>query len=187
MTDADSAEVNDLGRTDHPAPKAPRGPRLTVRALSVLAVLLTAILVASTVVAVVKYNAVQDAEERDRTRANAKAVAEQFALRVDTVDAAKIDDYAKQVAELLTTKAKTDFTEGFDAFKQVYTEGKATGKGKVLLSGVGASDSDSATVLVVHDATVKSTFGTQVRHHRWSVDLARIDGRWLVDDFTPVN
>ena len=55
------------------------------------------------------------------------------------------------------------------------------------MTGVGSYDPDSATVLVVHDGSVKSKLGSQVRHQRWSVDLVKVDGKWLVDDFNPVN
>ena len=60
--------------------------------------------------------------------------------------------------------------------------------GKVVMSGIASYDNDSATVLVVHDGSVKSKLGqSQVRHQRWSVDLVKVNGRWLIDDFSPVN
>jgi Mce-associated membrane protein len=34
---------------------------------------------------------------------------------------------------------------------------------------------------------VKSSVGNSQRHHRWSVDLVKVDGRWLIDGFDPVN
>ena len=48
-------------------------------------------------------------------------------------------------------------------------------------------DDDSATVLVAHDASVKTTQGDIEHHYRWNVDLVKVDGKWLVDDFEPVN
>ena len=44
---------------------------------------------------------------------------------------------------------------------------------------MGDSDDDSATVLVVHDASVKTTQGNIEHHYRWSVDLVKVDGDWL--------
>ena len=70
----------------------------------------------------------------------------------------------------------------------VYTQAQAVGTGKVLMAGVASYDDDSATVLVVHDGSVKSKLGqSQVRHQRWTVNLVKVRDRWLVDQFTPVN
>ena len=60
------------------------------------------------------------------------------------------------------------------------------GSDKVLLSAVGDSDDDSATVLVVHDADVTTTQGKIEHHYRWTVNVVKVDGSWLVDDFSPV-
>jgi hypothetical protein len=59
-------------------------------------------------------------------------------------------------------------------------------QGKVLASGVATVDQDSARVLVAADADVKTVFDNRQRHFRWEVSLVKVDGRWLVDDFTPV-
>ena len=40
---------------------------------------------------------------------------------------------------------------------------------------------------MAHDASVKSKLGDQERHYRWSVDMVKVKGKWLVDDFNPVN
>ena len=42
-------------------------------------------------------------------------------------------------------------------------------------------------MLVVHDAAVTTTQGNIEHHYRWTVDLVKVDGKWLVDDFNPVN
>jgi len=125
--------------------------------------------------------------DQQKERAAATNVATQLALRVDTFDGKNIDRYSKSIQALLTTKYKAEFDKQFEPFEQAFTQAKATGTGKILASGVGAFDADSATVLVVHDALVKSTVGNQERHLRWTVDLVKVDGRWLVDDFNPVN
>ena len=126
-------------------------------------------------------------DDAQKERAAAANVASQFALRMDKVDGTDFDAYIKGVNELLTTKAKTKNTEVFDAMKQSYETAKVKGTGKVLLTGVGDSDDDSATVLVVHDASVTTTQGNIEHHYRWSVDVVKVNGSWLVDDFNPVN
>jgi Mce-associated membrane protein len=115
------------------------------------------------------------------------AVAEQFCLRMDGVDGSDVDGYKKRVAELLTTKQKAKFTGEFAEFEKVGVDKALKGTGTVLASGVSDIDSDSATVLVAHDSTVKATSGTTERHYRWTVALRKVHGRWLVDDFTPVS
>ena len=95
--------------------------------------------------------------------------------------------YIKGINELLTTKAKTKNQKTFERIKQSYEAAKVKGTGKVLLTAVGDSDDDSATVLVVHDASVKTTQGNIDHHYRWSVDVVKVNGEWRVDDFNPVN
>jgi Mce-associated membrane protein len=123
----------------------------------------------------------------DKDRAKANATAQQFALRMDDVDGTKFDAYVKRIEALLTTKAKAKNKEVFSTMGQTYAAAKIQGTGKILLSAVADLDADSATVLVAHDATVKTTQGTLVHHYRWNVELAKVDGKWLVDDFNPVN
>ena len=120
-------------------------------------------------------------------RSEVTAVAEQFALRMDTVDGSDFDAYVKGINQMLTTKAKARNTETFTALKKTYEAAEVEGKGKVLLSAVSDIDADSATVLVAHDASVTTTQGDIEHHYRWTVSLVDVDGRWLVDDFTPVN
>ena len=125
-------------------------------------------------------------QDAQKDRAAASNVASQFALRMDKVDGTAFDAYVKGVNQLLTTKAKTKNSKSFEAIKKSYETAKVKGSGKVLLTGVGDSDGDSATVLVVHDASVTTTQGDIEHHYRWSVSLVKVNGSWLVDDFNPV-
>jgi Mce-associated membrane protein len=123
----------------------------------------------------------------DHDRAQAIATAEQFALRMDDVDGTKFDAYVKRIEQLLTTKAKAKNKEVFTTMGKTYAAAKIKGTGKILLAGVAALDSDSSTVLVAHDASVTTTQGSLVHHYRWDVELVKVHGTWLVDDFNPVN
>ena len=38
-------------------------------------------------------------------------------------------------------------------------------------------------MLVIHDRTVKSSFGDQKQYLRWSVKLDKVDGAWKIDKF----
>ena len=161
--------------------------RVGARTSTIVLGILTVLFVASTVVAVVLWSKGQNSDERARERARAANVASQFALRMDNVDGSNFDAYAKGVNELMTTKAKSKNAKVFEAVAQSYAAAKVKGTGKVLLTAVGDADDDSATVLVVHDADVTSTQGEVERHYRWSVEVLKVNGEWLVDDFKPVS
>jgi Mce-associated membrane protein len=123
----------------------------------------------------------------DAQRHKVVAIAEQFCLRVDAFNGDDPDAYKKSVTAMLTTKYKKAFDTEFAAIQQLGIQKGQTGKGTIVASGVGDIDEDSATVLVVHDNTITSDAGTTERHSRWTINLNKVDGRWLVDDFTPVS
>ena len=170
------------GRTLPFRPRGSRGRLLWIVDAVLVLVILAAIV--ATVVLAVKLH--RDGEQ-DRDRARAEGVAQQFALRMDDVNGADFSRYIKNVNELLTTKAKSKNSQVLDAMKQTYAAAKVKGSGKVLLTAVGDYDQDSATVLVVHDASVSTAQGQLQHHYRWSVQMQKVKGRWLVDDFNPVN
>lgn len=121
------------------------------------------------------------------TRARAVATAEQFCLRVDGFDGDDPDGYRTSVSALLTTKYKADFEKEFAQIEQAGIQKGQKGEGEILASGIQTIDDDSASVLVVHDNTITSAAGTGKQHSRWIVNLDKVGGRWLVDDFQPVS
>ncbi|HET7682745.1 MAG TPA: hypothetical protein VFK34_03660 [Marmoricola sp.] len=122
----------------------------------------------------------------DRDRSAALAVTEQFALRMDNIDGKDVKGYTEGVLDLLTTKGKTNFKKQFDALQKVGVDPKTKGEGKVLATAIAEMDDDSATTMVVHDSVVTTSQGSTGRHYRWTVNLRKVDGDWLVDDFNPV-
>jgi hypothetical protein len=177
-----AAGIEDPGEHGRPAGRVP------ARLVRIVAAVLAVVLVAGIAVAIWFQTKISASDDEQHQRAEAVTAASQFALRMDTFDGKDINAYAKKIQELLTTKYKSDFEKQFEPFKQVYSQAQAVGTGKVLMSGVASFDKDSATVLVVHDGSVKSKIGqAQVRHQRWTVDLVKVGGRWLIDDFSPVN
>lgn len=169
-------------RTRSPRPRM-QGPRLLWIADAVLALVVVGALVAAVVLGL----KVRSADQQDQDRASAESVAGQFALRMDHVDGTNFEKYIKSVNELLTTKARSKNSQVLDAMRQTYATAKVKGSGKVLLTAVGDYDQDSATVLVVHDASVTTTQGELQHHYRWTVRMVKVKDRWLVDDFNPVN
>ena len=180
------SEPTDAGIQD---PGGPQRPALPVRARTVwiTCVVLAVVLVLAAGTAVWFGLKAKNADDRQEERASASSTASQFALRMDNVDGTNFDKYIKGINELLTTKAKTENDKVFDVMKQTYEAAKVKGTGKILLTAVGDADQDSATVLVVHDAAVTTTQGKIDHHYRWTVNMAKVKGSWLVDDFNPVN
>ncbi len=180
------SEPTDAGIQD---PGGPQRPALPVRARTVwiICAVLSVVLVLAAGAALFFGLKAKDSDEQQQERASASSVASQFALRMDNVDGTNFDKYIKGINELLTTKAKTKNQKTFESIKQSYEAAKVKGTGKVLLTAVGDYDDDSATVLVVHDASVKTTQGNIDHHYRWSVDVVKVNGEWRVDDFNPVN
>jgi len=181
LSEPTDAGVQDPGGSQRPA------LRMRARTVQLLSIGLAVILVLAVAAAVWLGLKSQSSDERQQERASATSVASQFALRMDNVDGTNFDGYIKGINELLTTKAKTKNKKTFDAIKESYEAAKVKGTGKVLLTAVGDDDEDSATVLVVHDASVSTTQGKIDHHYRWSVDVVKVDDSWLVDDFNPVN
>ena len=180
------SEPTDAGIQDPGGPQRP-APRIGARTVRIVSAALAVLLVLAAGTALWLGLKAKGSDERQQERASASSVASQFALRMDSIDGTNFDKYIKGINELLTTKAKTKNQKTFESIKQSYEAAKVKGTGKVLLTAVGDSDDDSATVLVVHDASVKTTQGNIDHHYRWSVDVVKVDGEWRVDDFNPVN
>jgi len=123
---------------------------------------------------------------RIQQRSDVARVAEQFTVRVNNYDSDSVDDYKSSVGQLLSTKFGAEFDKAMEDIVVQVREAEMTSEGEVLASAVAALDDDSARVLVVADAAVKTVFDKRRRHFRWEVSLVKVDGQWLVDDFTPV-
>jgi len=168
---------------------APRNRRLA----TTLAVLCLLALVA--LVALVLWLRAQDQAQRDaeQDRIAVLQAAERFTETFNTFTADEAEEYVERVKPLLSTKFRTEFTEGSGDVVQGIEQQQLESCGKVLVDGdsiplvaVSSIDDDSAEALVVADAE-RVAGGQQVlRHWRWQVSLVKVDGEWLVDDFEEV-
>ncbi len=130
---------------------------------------------------------------QDSDRSAAVAAAEQFALRMDDFQAPTADQYQSRIEAMLTTKGKADFAQVKSVIGQVFTATQPTAQqvakgakaptGRIVYAGVSDIDSDSATVLVAHDAGVNGS--SKALHFRWTVTLKKIGSAWLVDGLPP--
>lgn len=151
-----------------------------------MAAVLVLLLVAAVAAGVWGLTRLRSAESELDARADVVTVAERFTVAVNNYDSASVDSYKSTVGDLLSTKFRAEFEKAMEDIVAQVQQAKMDSEGKVLASGVATIDDDSARVLVVSDATVKTVFDQRERHFRWEISLVKVDGKWLVDDFTPV-
>lgn len=151
-----------------------------------MAGVLVLLLVAAVAAGIWGFARLSSAEKEIDARADVVRVAEQFAVAVNNFDSNSVDDYRSTVSELLSTKFRGEYDKAMEDIVTSVQEAEMESEGEVLASGVATIDDDSARVLVVSDATVKTVFDERQRHFRWEVSLVKVEGKWLVDDFTPV-
>ncbi len=161
-------------------------PRLSwaiTSVLGLLAVLALVALVLDVAVLRPRYEAVQADQQ---ARASATRTAERFTAQVNNYSVSSIDHYRSSITPMLSPKFKGEFDQAMQDIITSVKQAKMSSKGQVIASAVSSLDPDSAQVLVVADADVKTVFDTRARHFRWQIALVRLDGTWLVDNFTPV-
>lgn len=174
MTDADLSRPTDPGR------------RTAVLVLGVLAVLLLA---ADAALAVLwlSHRSHRDALESART--DAVVAARQEIVNLDSLSAATIDRDLATVLAGATGTFREQFSRSQADLKALVLQHKTQSTAVIASAAVVRADSSSATVLVAADRTVRdsTTPDGQVAHDRWTVDLEKHGGRWLVADLQPVS
>jgi Mce-associated membrane protein len=154
-------------------------------ALSVVAV----VLLATSVALAVSVKAHQDDRDAlDSARSAAVTAARQEVVNLDSLSWDTIDADLKRVLDGATGTFKDQFSRAQNDLKPVVVQRKSESSGTVLFAGVVRADTDTATVLVAVDRTVKDSTDPSgaVAHDRWRVDLEKHGGRWLVSDLQPV-
>jgi Mce-associated membrane protein len=138
----------------------------------------------------------QAALQQDREAAMAQT--EQFLLRMGTYGPDLLDDkggmpeYRERVKDVITPKFAVSFDKEAGTAEQLVAQARISRTADVFATGVSAIDADSATTLVAGvftDSYPKGASDDQVPEpapFRIEVSLVKVDGTWLVDDFTPV-
>ena len=166
---------------------APRGrTQGVVLGLSAVAALLV---VACIALALLAKSQRDERSAFDGAREAALATGRQLILNLDALSAGTIDADMKRVADGATGTFKRQFTGSEPELKKYVVGRKTVSAGQILSAGVVRSDSDTATVLVAVDRTVKDITSKDgvVAHDRWRMDLEKHGGRWLVADLQPVS
>ena len=186
---------------DSGAPAGPGGAWWRLALAAVLAVLCLAsagllawLLSASGPGSSVGLDAPEDREE-------VMSLSDQFVRRLGTYSPEMVDgsgqmpEYREQVREVITPKFAADFDKQVTTAEQLVAQAGITRSTEVFSIGVSSIDDDSARVLVAGAFTDTYTQGTGEDQQttpqdplpfRFTVDLVKTDGEWLVDDFTPV-
>jgi Mce-associated membrane protein len=170
-----------------PSGSTSAGPTLSPTVRTVLAAVLAVLVAVSATVIVVLLDRRGEVETALDARRDVVRVAERFTVQVNNYDSESVDDYKATVSSMLTTKFRDEFEKAMADIVKSVKDAQMDSEGTVLASGVASVDRDSAQVLVVADAEVKTIFDSRERHFRWEISLVRVDGDWLVDDFTPVS
>ena len=181
-------ETHDEDTHDSTDTDSSRGGRsaLSPTVRMVMAAVLALLVVVSAVAIAVLLDKRGNVESALDARRDVVRVAERFTVQVNNYDSGSVDDYKAAVSAMLSTKFRDEFEKAMTDIVKSVEEAEMDSEGTVLASGVASLDQDSAQVLVVADADVKTVFDTRQRHFRWEVSLVKVDGTWLVDDFAPV-
>ena len=179
-------------------------PRSATFRLVLLVVLVALLLVSAGVLVWLLADRRGTAEDLQSERETVMSQTEQFVLRLNTYGPDDLDDqghltkYKDSVAEVITPKFAADFQEsGLPIAEQTVKQAGYGRSAEVFGVGVQSIDSDSAVAIVAagltgtypdpkhpDDASKRVSGGQDVL--RWEVDLVKTDGKWLVDDYSPV-
>ncbi len=134
-------------------------------------------------------------------REQAMSLTDQFVKRLGTYSPDMVDgsgqmpEYRDQVREVITPKFAADFDKEVSTAEQLVAQAGITRTADVFATAVSSIDDDSARVLVAGaftdsyeqgKGTKATTIDQEPLPFRFLVDLVVIDGKWLVDDFSPV-
>jgi hypothetical protein len=177
------------------APQAPRFRRMLLAVLAaVVAVGLVSLAWLVSTRGVDTVGVLGDQQQLQAEREAVMAQSEQFMLRMGTYGPDLLDShgampqYRARVKEVITPKFAVSFDKEAATAEQLVAQAHISREADVFAAGVSAIDADSATALVAgaftdsypeQGARDPSPFRIEVR-------LVKVDGHWLVDDFSPV-
>lgn len=178
-------------------------PRSATFRLVLLIVLVVLLLVSGGVLVWLLADRRGEADALQTQRDAVMSQTRQFVLRLNTYGPDDLTDghltkYKDSVSEVITPKFATDFEQsGLPIAEQTVQQAGYGRTAEVFGVGVQSIDADSAVAIVAagltgsypdpkhpDDASKRVSGGEDVL--RWEVDLVKTDGKWLVDDYSPV-
>ncbi|GAB3253114.1 hypothetical protein [Nocardioides dilutus] len=191
--------TTDSSTHDSQAGNASRSTSAGARRL-IAAVLGVAILASAATLAYLVSQRSGDAAELQTQREKVMAQARQFILRVNTygpdllAEDGTMPEYRELVLEVITDKFAADFEETVPAAEATVAQAGFARRAEVFGAGVSVIDSDSATALVAGSFTNSYPDPDDDTQRvddlplpfRVQIELVKVDGKWLVDNFAPV-
>jgi Mce-associated membrane protein len=192
---------------EHSPPQSPRFRRhllVVLAALALAGVVGLAWLLSTRAVGAVGVEGDQAQLQRDREAVMAQT--EQFLLRMgtygpDLLEGNAMPEYRERVKEVITSKFAVSFDQEAATAEQLVAQARISREAEVFATGVSAIDADSATALVAGAFTDSYPTGQssgqtsdqssdqqspEPAPFRIEVSLVKVDGTWLVDNFTTV-
>jgi Mce-associated membrane protein len=124
-------------------------------------------------------------QERREQRAAAEAASEVAAAQVEkliTVSSSTAEASIDSLLDGATGDFRTELEAQTDRLRGAVADSKVAATGEVVSTGVVTAEEDSVTVVVAATGSVRNTNNEEPepRNYRLSVDLEKVDGRWLV-------
>ncbi|MBG0813659.1 hypothetical protein [Planomonospora sp. ID82291] len=145
----------------------------------VLGVLITVLLAA----ALWTGGRLRDAQAAEDDREAALRAAGAHAMNLLSVGYRTIDADVGRILSTSTGSARAEYTRTAEALRRTTTEEKVVQTGALRAVGLVALKGDTARVMVVGDAVIEWDGGEdapQERFYRWTMDVTRTGGTWLV-------
>ncbi|KUI46828.1 hypothetical protein AU198_01205 [Mycobacterium sp. GA-1199] len=170
----------DEPETDPPRRRWLRRPNRKIVALGLGALLVVGSLAISAVLAIdlKREREVSDAGQQ------ALAAAQQYAVVLTSVDAAKLDENFTAVLDGATGEFKQMYSESSSQLKQALIDNKARADGKVIAAGIKSATKDKVEVMLFLDQSVTNALNPEPRldRNRIIITMEKVDGRWLASD-----
>ena len=124
---------------------------------------------------------VREAQAAQDRREDALRYARQMALNLTSISVQDLDADIEQVLDGATGEFEEDFANRSDNLREVLTANDVVSQGTVLEAALVRADEETATALVVVDATVKNSSNPEggVNTYRMRLELERQGDRWL--------
>ncbi len=114
----------------------------------------------------------------------ASAAAQQYAVILTGVDAAKLDSNFAAVLDGATGEFKDMYSQSSAGLKQVLIDNKAKATGTVIAAGIKSATPARVEVMLFVDQAVTNALNPEPRldRNRIIMTMDKVDGRWLAGD-----
>ncbi|MBH0776608.1 hypothetical protein [Nocardia bovistercoris] len=182
--DADTTTENesDSIATGSPSTPAPDRRGLLLR-LALTRVLPAALLILTTVAAVVFGWKDRNHNEVDRATTEAAAAARHYAVALTTIDADRIDESFAAIRDGATGEFADMYTRSSDQLKPLLLQARSKSVGHVVDSGVRSASEDRVVVLLFVDAEISNTSAPEpgTDRSRLAITMRKVGDRWLAE------